>query len=265
MGYIESAIEDGAKYLVITASNYPALVSSGVLSVAKEKGCVVICHERLIKNSMDVDFYSSCSMEECGDLQGKFIKEQFNASGKNTMTMEILAGPTTDDNAKYFYESAMEIIQPMITSGQFTIASGKTAYNDVNVTAWTENAAYTKMKDVLDTYYPNGSYPEVILSPTDIVARGVVKALDEHNSNITKYPIITAQDNTLEVRALIKQGKVSMTLNKHVDEIASNTISIVKGYINNNVPTTSIYTNNGSKNVPSLFCSPTVVTAADIQ
>lgn len=262
---IKSAVDKGVKYLVITTTNSSALVNSGVLSTAKEKGCVVVCHDRLIKNTSDVDYYSCCSSEDCGRLQGSFIKQAFLKSGKSSMTIELLAGPVTDDNANLFFNSAMDTIKPMLDNNILTTQSGKTTLNDVRISAWTQAAGYEKMKEILDNYYPNNTYPDVILAPSDVVSLGVIKALDEHNQNITTYPIITGQDNSADALEAIKAGKLSMTLDKQIDKIAENTISIVLDCVNGKNPQLTETINNGSKDIPYISCSPVVITADDLK
>ncbi len=259
---IASAVSAGIKTLIIVPVDFNAIVSSKVLEGKSDLN--IICHDRMLYNSNDVDFYSACDNGEIGELQASFLVQNFIASGKSSMTLEMLAGPASDNNSKLFFNGAWKILEPYVNDGSIIITSGKTSYEAVAMDSWETDDAESAMEERLSSYYPDGAVPDLILAPNDLAAVGTVEAVEKHNPSISSYPVITGQDNTETVRTLIKAGKVSMTIDKSISKMAYNTANIANMYVNGITPVSPTYYNNGIKLVPFIASSPRIITKGNL-
>jgi len=259
---ISSAINSGIKTLIITPIDFNAIISSKILEGKSDLN--IICHDRMIFNSKDIDFYSTCDNSEIGELQASFLLQTFAVSGKSSMTLEMLAGPSSDNNSKQYFEGAWKLLKPYVEKGSIKITSGKSTYEAVAIKSWDKAEAESEMKERLSKFYPNGAVPDLILAPNDITAVGAVQAIDKHNPSLTLYPIITGQDNTDEARTLIKQGKISMTIDKSIKEMAYSTANIANMFLNGITPVSPISFDNGIKSIPMATSSPVIITNSNL-
>ena len=248
---LRAAINDGVKYIVLTTVDYKKINESGLLE--KHPDVKVVCHDRFIFDNPNIAYLSSADTKEVGRTQATFLIDRFNASGKASMTLEILQGPATDNNAKDYYNGAIEILQKYIDDGKLVVKSGKTAYNDVKADSWDVADQKKAMEDRLKSY-AEGECPDMVLAATDNAAQGAVAALE--GAGITNMPIITGQDNSPASQALIKSGKQTMTIDKNLKDMANNTAKIVNSLINN-TPITGSQTVAG---IPVIYSKITVMT-----
>ena len=229
---LKKAINDGVKYIVLTTVDYKKINESGLLE--QHPDVKVVCHDRFVFDNPRIAFFSSTNTKEVGRTQAQFLIDQFQASGKDAMTLEIIEGPATDCNAKDYYDGAMELLKEYIDNGKLIVKSGKTAYNDVMADSWDVEDCKKAMEDN--------------------AAQGAIAALEE--AGITNMPIITGQDNSPASQALIKSGKQTMTIDKNLKDMANNTAMIVNGLINN-TPITGSQTVAG---IPTIYSKITVIT-----
>ena len=131
---LRTAIKDGVKYIVVTSIDYKKINESGLLE--QNPDVKLVCHDRFIQDNPRIAYLSAADTKEVGRIQAQFLLSHFHASGKTSMTLEILEGPDTDVNAKNYYEGAMELLKKYIDSKQLIVKSGKTAYNDVKGDSW---------------------------------------------------------------------------------------------------------------------------------
>ena len=252
---LRTAINDGVEYIVLTTIDYQKINESGLLQ--QHPDVKVVCHDRFIFDNPRIALFSSTNTKDVGRMQAQFLIDQFQASGKASMTLEILQGPTTDNNAKDYYDGAIELLQKYIDDGKLVVKSGKTAFNDVMADSWDIEDAKKAMKDRLNSY-AEGECPDMVLAAVDNTAQGTVAALEE--AGITNMPIITGQDNSPASQALIKSGKQTMTIDKNLKEMANNTAMVVNSLINN-TPITGSQTVAG---IPVIYSKITVITKDDL-
>ena len=248
---LRTAINDGVKYIVLTTIDYQKINESGLLQ--QHPDVKVVCHDRFIFDNPYIAYFSSTDTKEVGRTQASFLLDYFNASGKASMTLEILQGPETDYNAKDYYDGAMELLQEYIDSGKLVVKSGKTAFNDVKADSWNVEDEKKAMKDRLSNY-AEGDCPDMVLAATDNAAQGAIEALEE--AGITNMPIITGQDNSAISQAYIKSGKQTMTIDKNLKDMANNTAMIVNSLMTN----TPIHTSPSVAGIPAIYSKITVVT-----
>ena len=248
---LKKAINDGVKYIVLTAMDYTKINESGLL--AQHPDVKVVCHDRFILDNPRVVYISSADTKEVGRTQAMFLLNHFHSSGAASMTLEILEGPTSDVNATAYYEGAMELLKKYIDSRQLIVRSGKTEYSQVKADSWSVADGKKDMKDRLSSYGA-GECPDMILAATDNQAQGAIEALTE--AGITVMPVITGQDNTEMAQANIKSGKQTMTIDKNLKDMAYNTALIVNGLISNS----PVQSSQSISGIPVFYSKLTVMT-----
>ena len=121
-------VNQNPKVLVIASIDGKALAP--VLATAKAKNIKVIAYDRLINGSENVDYYATFDNYKVGQLQGEFIKGKL-ANMSKPINLEPFAGSPDDNNAKFFFSGAWDVLNPLVKSGDIVVPSGKApATND---------------------------------------------------------------------------------------------------------------------------------------
>lgn len=248
---LRKAINDGVKYIVLTAIDYKKINESGLLE--QHPDVKVVCHDRFILDNPRIAYISSADTKEVGRTQALFLLNHFHSSGAASMTIEILEGPETDVNAKDYYEGAMELLKKYIDNGKLIVKSGKKEYNQVKADSWTVADGKKAMQDRLASYGA-GECPDMVLAAVDNQAQGVIEALEE--AGITNMPVITGQDNTEMAQTNIKNGKQTMTIDKSLKDMAYNTAMIINSLISNS----PVHASQTVSNIPVFYSKITVMT-----
>ena len=248
---LRNAINDGAKYIVLTAIDYKKINESGLLE--QHPDVKVVCHDRIILDNPHIAYISSADTKEVGRTQAQFLLNHFHSTGAASMTIEILEGPLTDVNAKDYYEGAMELLSKYIDSGKLVVKSGKKEYSQVKADSWSIADGKKDMKDRLSSYGA-GECPDMILAATDNAAQGAIEALTE--AGVTGMPVITGQDNTAMAQANIKSGKQTMTIDKNLKDMAYNTAMIINSLMSNS----PVHASQSISNIPVVYSKITVMT-----
>ncbi|MBO7569871.1 MAG: substrate-binding domain-containing protein [Bacteroidaceae bacterium] len=248
---LKTVINEGVKYIVVTAIDYQKINESGLLE--QHPDVKVVCHDRFILDNPRIAYISSADTKEVGRTQAQFLLNHYHSSGAATMTIEILEGPLSDVNAKAYYEGAMELLRKYIDSEQLIVKSGKIEYSQVKSDSWSVADGKKDMKDRLDSY-GEGECPDMILAATDNQAQGAIEALEE--AGITDMPVITGQDDTAMAQSNIKNGKQTMTINKNLKDMAYNTAMIINSLISNS----PVRTSQSISDIPVFYSSITVMT-----
>ena len=252
---IENMINSGCKVLVIAAIDGDSLGT--VLEKAKEKDIPVIAYDRLIMNSDAVSYYATFDNYMVGTKQGQYIVDTLdldNAAGP--FTMEITAGDPGDNNALYFYQGAIDVLQPYIDAGKIVIPSGQTDFATVATAGWSTENAQNRMDAIISANYTDGTNLDICLCSNDSTAYGVTNSLSANY--VGTWPIITGQDcDKLNVKNLIN-GLQSMSIFKDTRTLASKVVEMVDAIMKGETPTvndTETY-DNGKLVVPSYLCEP---------
>ncbi len=252
---MKTAIEGGAKYLVVTAIDYKKINESGLL--AKNPDVKVVCHDRLILDNPNIAYISSADTKEIGHVQALYLLNHFHSSGASSMTIEILAGPDTDINAKDYYDGAMALLKSYIDDGDLVIKSGKKDYAQVKADSWTIADGKRAMKNRLATY-DLGDCPDMILAANDNLAQGAIEALEE--AGFIDMPIITGQDNTVMAQNNIKLLKQAMTIDKNLTDMAYNTAMIINCLMAGAPVQSSRSISAGSVSIPVFYSKNALIT-----
>ena len=121
---LQNMVNDGANILVIASIDGTAL--GPVLAEAKAQGVTVIAYDRLINGTADVDYYATFDNYTVGTMQGQFIEEALGlAGGAGPFNLEPFAGSPDDNNAKFFFSGAWDVLLQYVEAGQLVVQSGK--------------------------------------------------------------------------------------------------------------------------------------------
>jgi putative multiple sugar transport system substrate-binding protein len=263
---LQNMINQNPKVIVVASIDGTAL--GPVLAQAKAKKISVIAYDRLINGTADVDFYATFDNYKVGQLQGQFIETQLGLKdGKGPFNLEPFAGSPDDNNAKFFFSGAWDVLKPYIDKGQLVVPSGKAPASDadwtkIGIQGWKSETAQSEMDNRLNSFY-QGKKVNVVLSPNDSLALGIEQSLESQGYKAgTDWPIVTGQDaDKANVKNMLV-GKQSMTVWKDTrtlgDQVAKMVDQIVKGETVN-VNDEKTY-DNGKKIVPTYLLPPQVVT-----
>ena len=252
---IENMITSGCDVLVIASIDGDSLGT--VLEQAKQKNIPVIAYDRLIMNSDAVTYYATFDNYMVGTKQGQYIEEQLGLKeGKGPYNMEIFTGDPGDNNARFFYGGAMDVLQPYIDNGQIVVPSGQIDFDTVATANWASDAAQSRMEAIISSNYANGTQLDAVLCSNDSTAFGVTNALVANYTGA--YPLITGQDCDIANVKNMLAGKQSMSIFKDTRTLASKTVEMVDAILKGTeAPVNDKETyNNGVKVVPSYLCEP---------
>ena len=254
LNQVTNMINNGAKVVIISAVEGSSLGSA--LDLAKEKGVTVIAYDRLLMESDAVSYYATFDNYKVGTVQGTYIKEALdldNAAGP--FNLEVTAGDPGDNNALYFYQGAIDVLQPYIDAGKLVVKSGQLAFADVATPTWKTEVAQNRATSVLANY-ADGSNIDAWLCSNDSTALGVINALEDNYDG--EWPIITGQDcDKSNVKKMI-EGKQSMSVFKDTRTLAAQVVKMVGQILKGetvDVNDTTTY-NNNVITVPSFLCEP---------
>ncbi len=252
---IETMISNGCQLLVIASIDGEALGT--VLQQAKDASIPVIAYDRLIMNSDAVSYYATFDNYMVGTKQGEYIVDALDLdNAEGPFNMEIFTGDPGDNNAKFFYGGAMDVLQPYVDAGKLVVKSGSVDFADVATAAWSTETAQARMEAIISSYYADGTPLDVVLCSNDSTALGVENALDANYSG--EWPVITGQDcDIANVKNMIA-GKQSMSIFKDTRDLATQVVSMVDAIMTGSeapVNDTKSY-DNGTGVIPSYLCEP---------
>ena len=172
----------------------------------------------------------------------------------------MFGGSPDDNNATFFYKGAMSILQPYIDSKKLVVASKQEAFTTIAITGWESAKAQSRMDNLITSTYAKGAKLDVVLSPNDSLAIGIVASLKNagYGTAAKPYPVLTGQDcDKPNVVAMINDQQ-SMSIFKDTRTLATKVVEMVTSLIQGKtaeVNDTKTY-DNGSKVVPSFLCDP---------
>lgn len=195
LAQIENMITKGVNVLVIAAIDGTTL--SNALANAKAADIKVIAYDRLIRDTPDIDYYATFDNFKVGVEQATTLvdglKERF--PDMKPWNVELFGGSPDDNNAYFFYDGAMSVLQPLIDDGSVVIASGQMGMDKVGTLRWDPATAQARMDNILSANYTDKPLHGV-LSPYDGLSIGILSSLKGvgYGSGDLAMPIVTGQD-----------------------------------------------------------------------
>src|SRR6201996_5274667 len=152
LSQVENMVTKGAKVLVIAAIDGTTL--SDALKQAKAQGITVIAYDRLIRDTPNVDYYATFDNFQVGVLQASSIVNGLGLKdGKGPFNIELFGGSPDDNNAYFFYNGAMSVLQPYLDSKKLVVQSGQMGMDKVSTLRWDPAVAQARMDNLLSAYY----------------------------------------------------------------------------------------------------------------
>ena len=276
---IEGLIADKVDLLVVAAIDGESLAQ--VLSEAKNQNIPVIAYDRLIMNTDAISYYVSFDNYTVGKLQGEFVADKLGLAnaGDKKFNVEFTGGDPADNNAKFFFNGAMDVIKPYIDKGTVVVPSGQTTFEQVGTAQWDTSKALSRFQNILGSYYSNGTRLDAAICSNDSTALGVTQAIQSDYAGNNEI-IITGQDGDEANLANIIDGKQTMTVYKAVANEAVATLNLGEAILKGEKPDASLIEksgwsfdctydtssyNNGSAVIPSYLLVPVTVTKDNIQ
>jgi putative multiple sugar transport system substrate-binding protein len=276
---IDQMITEGADLLIVAAIDGTALSSQ--LQAAADADIPVISYDRLIRDTENVDFYVSFDNFKVGVAQGTALltglgvlnEDGSEGTVAGPLNIELFAGSLDDNNAAFFFDGAMSVIQPKIDDGTLVVKSGQTDIEQAATLRWSQETAQKRMEDLLTGSYNDGTKVAGVLSPYDGISRGIITALQNAgygpnlDSTPTPLPVVTGQDAEIASVKLIADGVQSSTIFKDTRLLAEQAVIAGQAFLEGDEPEandTETY-DNGVKVVPSYLLPIETVYADDIQ
>lgn len=264
LAQIENMIVKGVNVLVIAAIDGTTL--SNALENAHFADIKIIAYDRLIRDSEYVDYYATFDNFKVGVQQASTIvdglKERFPDA--KPWNVELFGGSPDDNNAYFFYNGAMSVLQPLIDGGSVAIVSGQMGMDKVGTLRWDGAVAQARMDNLLSAHYADKRVHGV-LSPYDGLSIGILSSLKGvgYGSGDLPMPIVSGQDSEIQSVKSMKAGEQYSSIFKDTRELAAVTVKMVEAVLGGAEPPindTTTY-DNGKKVVPAYLLEPVAVTA----
>ncbi|PFG64280.1 multiple monosaccharide-binding protein [Thioclava sp. ES.031] len=262
LAQVENMITKGVDVLVIAAIDGTTL--SNALANAKAADIKVIAYDRLIRDTPDVDYYATFDNFKVGVEQANSLVQGLKERFPDTKpwNVELFGGSPDDNNAYFFYNGAMSVLQPLIESGDVVIPSGQMGMDTVGTLRWDGAVAQSRMDNLLSANYTDKQV-QGVLSPYDGLSIGILSSLKGvgYGSGDMKMPIVTGQDAEVPSVKSILAGEQYSTIFKDTRELAKVTVGMVNAMLKGGEPEindTETY-DNGVKVIPSYLLQPVPV------
>ncbi|MFK7882521.1 MAG: multiple monosaccharide ABC transporter substrate-binding protein [Roseobacter sp.] len=266
LAQIENMITKEVDALVIAAIDGTTL--SNALANAAALDIPVIAYDRLIRDSGDVNYYATfdnfkVGVQQASSLVGGLEQRFPDVSPWN---VELFGGSPDDNNAYFFYNGAMSVLQPLIDSGKINVSSGQMGMDTVGTLRWDGAVAQARMDNLLSAHYTDAQVHGV-LSPYDGLSIGILSSLKGvgYGSGGTDMPIVSGQDAEVPSVKSILAGEQYSTVFKDTRELARVTVGMVEALLQGGEPEindTETY-DNGVLVVPSYLLEPVSVDASN--
>jgi putative multiple sugar transport system substrate-binding protein len=265
---VENMITKGAKVLIIAAIDGTTLTDT--LDKAATAGIKVLAYDRLIRNSDDVDYYTTFDNFKVGVLQAGSIVDTLKLETEDgPFNIELFAGSPDDNNAGFFFDGAMSILQPYIDEGKLVVQSGQTDFpNEVGTLRWSGEAAQARMDTILATHYADKRV-DAVLAPYDGISRGIIASLKGvgYYTADQPAPVVTGQDaEEASVKSILADEQTS-TVFKDTRLLAAQAAKMADQMLKNQtveVNNTETY-DNGVEVVPSFLLDMTSVDKSNVK
>ncbi|WP_265520743.1 multiple monosaccharide ABC transporter substrate-binding protein [Oerskovia flava] len=267
---IDQMITKGADLLIVASIDGTAL--SNQLQAAADQGIPVIAYDRLIRDSENVDFYVTFDNYAVGHQQatsllaglGVLTEDGSDGDATGPFNIELFAGSLDDNNAHFFWQGAIDRLEPYIEDGTISVPSGQTEIEQAATLRWSQETAQKRMEDLLTSTYSDGTELHGVLSPYDGISRGIITALQNDGSGPTipeGLPVVTGQDAEIGSVKLIDEDVQYATIFKDTRKLADQAVIVAQAFLSGEEPEandTESY-DNGVKVVPSFLLVSDVV------
>ncbi|WP_198318296.1 substrate-binding domain-containing protein [Arthrobacter sp. YN] len=257
---INAMVTKGAKVIVVGAADAGQLATQ--LKAARDAGAKVIAYDRIITNTLDVDYYVGFDAKKVGQLQAESLMEALKAKKPSgPYTIELFSGSPDDANSAVFFDGAMSVLTPLIADGTIVVGSGQKDIKQTSTAGWKAENAQSRMDSLLTGTYGSKEL-DGVLSPNDTLARAILTSVKAAGKPI---PVVTGQDSEAESVKSIMAGEQYSTIYKDTRLLVAQVIKMTQSLQKGEAPElndTKSY-NNGAKVLESYLLEPVIVTKED--
>lgn len=273
---IENMITKGAEALIVASIDGTTLTEA--LQNAADADIPVIAYDRLIKGTENVDYYATFDNALVGRQQARTVLNglgltdlegnPLDGAPAGPFNIELFAGSLDDNNAFFFWDGAMEVLEPLIDDGTLVVKSGQTDIEQAATLRWDGETAQSRMEDILTANYSDGTQVDAVLSPYDGISRGIISALEGAGYSLgAEWPIISGQDAEVDSVKAILAGEQYATIFKDTRELAKVAADMAAAALKGEEPEvndTETY-DNDVKVVPSFLLAPVPVVKDNVE
>ena len=131
LSQLENVITKAPTALIIASIDGTTLADA--LQKAADAGIVVVGYDRLIKGTANIDYYTTFDNFGVGVIQANsLLKGLGYPENKGPFNVELFGGSPDDNNAFFFYNGALSILQPLIDDKTLVIKSGHHSSDNLN-------------------------------------------------------------------------------------------------------------------------------------
>lgn len=242
---VENLLTQGVDVIVIVPHNSDSIGAAA--QQATDDGVPVIAYDRMINNA-EIAAYISFDNVRVGEMQAQYIVDQVP-----TGNYFLMGGAPTDNNAYLFREGQMNVLQPLIDSGDIKIVGDQWADD------WSADNALNIMENVLTA---NNNEIDAVVASNDTTAGGAIEALNAQG--LAGKIAISGQDADLAGVQRIIEGTQSMTVYKPIHLIASEAAKLAVAIANGETFDFDSTLENGVMAVPSYLLDPISVNKENI-
>lgn len=268
---IENMISTGADALIIASIDGTTLTD--VLQQAADDDIPVIAYDRLINGTENVDYYTTFDNYQVGVQQATSLLTGLGVLDENgeetgiagPLNVEVFAGSPDDNNATFFWNGAMDTLQPYLDKGVLTVPSGQLDFEQAAILRWLPETAQKRMENILTII--GTTRLDGVLSPYDGLSIGIISALTSGGYAADALPVITGQDAEAGSVKSIIAGEQYSTIFKDTRELGRVAAEMVDAILQGGEPEvndTKTY-DNGVKVVPSYLLESVIVTEDNYQ
>jgi len=236
---IENMISQGASVIVVIPADSEKIAP--VIEKAKAAGVKVIAYDSLIKNT-DIDLYISFDSVKVGELQAESLLSVINHGN-----FACIGGSPTDNNSILLKQGMMNILDPLVKSGDIKLVV------DSFTDGWKPDVAYTTIQKYLDSGKPINA----VMAANDGIASGVIRELQERGL-AGKIPV-SGQDAELSATQRIIAGTQTSTVYKPIQLLAFKAAEMAVDMANGQMPSVGNTIDNGKSLVPAYYLTPILV------
>jgi putative multiple sugar transport system substrate-binding protein len=231
--HIQNFLTQGAKALIIGCLNTGV---NPMVTEARRDGVVVVAYDRLIQECGDYDYFITFNNFNVGEAQAQSIVKGAELDGATTANPKVItlfAGAVTDDNAAFFFDGAMSVLNPYIDKGVLKVvgpyprtSADRANFQRITTENWQAPIAKTRMENLLNND-ARDVVLDAVLAPNDPLARAIIEACKADAKYRTKLPVVSGQDAEFESALAIKNGDQYSTVFKDTSKLAEAAVVLV--------------------------------------
>jgi putative multiple sugar transport system substrate-binding protein len=272
---VDTLIGRGIRVLIFCPWDGSAAAASA--DAARAAGISVIAYDRLILDTVAVDYFVTFDSLAVGAAQAQYLIDKAGATKGNNLY--LYAGNPADSNSFAFLEGAWEKLQPRIADGTFVIRNSSEAvalegkatltHDEAGriigqvTTNWDFGHARSLADRNLANVPPADKGTVFILAPNDNGAQAIADAFAADPAVTKAY--VTGQDADKPWIQRLIDGTQGMTVFKDPRTLAKDAVAAAVAFLTNRPPVATTHYNNGAIDVPARTSAIATVTRDNVQ